>query len=447
MIGKIGVGSKQVVFDDSALSEHKAYNTIRLRPLLLTKPTGFTLSRPISIYDEGNGNYKISHTVDDLFPRLSGVTYYVDPVNGLDTNDGLTWQTAFKKISKADGMADVAIVMLKSGIYGSVLHSWTTLRDKDIKYISEANQPPAIIFPGWPASYKTWTDMTGYFQASTFGTVNNVFDTTQKQAEMNYELTKLTLVASEAEVPLLANSYYVDTENSLININVGRMPDANVLCCTSLGILTVSQTSFTGERHVCFENINFIFRLAFVIDSPNKLNIYGKNLRIGFSTNTDGLGITGNVFSYMENCISQNNYNDGFNYHGVGDYNPEFIEVNCIGRSNGYGNNTGINNGSTCHESGKGIRLNGIYHNNEGRNVHDINISQTWNVNCYAFNSVATTGDAAKEDFAVWDTAKMWNYKCTAYGASVINAEAQATAHMYNKVCDFDRASGLMETY
>jgi hypothetical protein len=102
----------------------------------------------------------------------------------------------------------------------------------------------------------------------------------------------------------------------------------------------------------------------------------------------------------MENCISELNYEDGFNYHSLNGYNPEFIEVNCIGRFNGNGNNTGINNGSTCHEYCRGIRLNGIYYGNEGRNVHDINDAHSWNVNCFAFDSVATTGDAAKEDFA-----------------------------------------------
>lgn len=415
----------------------------------LTQPVGFDFSIPITVYDKGYGKYEISHSILNLFPNeITKKTYYIDPLGGLDTNNGLSYDTAFKTLTKAGGMADVGTIMMKKGNYGSVEQGYYYRpNDKNIKFIAEDG---TIWFQGFTGAFRTWTDLgNGTFSATaTISTLYGILDSFVTSKDYNNRYSQLTKQISQVDCEANAGAYYYDDVNDILYIHTldARQPNENILIKTLTPGINMTQVQITTNRYYYFKNIIFIDGVAFNSNSALKFNIFMENCEFKDNTTTNGFAITGNCFTYCLNCIAERNYLDGFNYHGSGIYNSEAIEINCVGRFNGIGTGNNIDNGSTLHEFCKAIRINGIYHNNEGRNVHDINDSVSWNIGCFGFDSVALL-DAAKEDFASWHNAKMWLYKCSAYGTSLVNLEVEATAKMYIKACDFDTSSGTLETY
>lgn len=99
----------------------------------------------------------------------------------------------------------------------------------------------------------------------------------------------------------------------------------------------------------------------------------------GRSSDTVDMDILG--LAVMWNCKANYGFRDGFNYHAVGGHSSVawVFEYNCEGHWNGR-DTGGTNNGSTVHESIKIVRVNCEYSNNQNRNIHDINNSNSFNV-------------------------------------------------------------------
>ena len=150
-------------------------------------------------------------------------------------------------------------------------------------------------------------------------------------------------------------------------------------------------------------------------------------------------------------CIrDRNSEKDGFNYHDYGNYSPQGVESNCIGRNNGGSTSELANssNGSSLHGECILIRINGEYYNNIGNNVHDIENAKSWNINCSSYDS--KSGENAKKgDFVVYNNAIMWCYKCkTDNSSSVFNCDIQDNGHIYVKDCEFSSTqNGMLEAY
>jgi|TARA_Y100000310_G_C20704425_1_gene834148 hypothetical protein len=128
---------------------------------------------------------------------------------------------------------------------------------------------------------------------------------------------------------------------------------------------------------------------------------------------------------YLENCTAYRNLDDGFDY----DSDTIAIEVNCVAFENGYGASTGINNGSTAHSDAIVLRINGIYHSNEGPNVHDVNNAKSLNIDCIAYNSTSTIA-GNKSDFACGtstDATQMWLDGCATKTDDSFGAEIRST--------------------
>src|SRR5699024_3407986 len=93
--------------------------------------------------------------------------------------------------------------------------------------------------------------------------------------------------------------------------------------------------------------------------------------------------------AYLQNCVASQNRADGFNYHHGNGRKNRVIEVDCIGRFNG--NRLSAihsDNGSTMHDGGQIIRVNGAYFGNEGPNVADVNDgTQSWNLGSIGLES------------------------------------------------------------
>lgn len=163
----------------------------------------------------------------------------------------------------------------------------------------------------------------------------------------------------------------------------------------------------------------------------NRPTLYAKDCSFKYAGASNGLTSLGAIV-YLQNCIASRNYDDGFNYHAYEGYAPWAVEINCIGRRNGITSDT--DNGSTIHDGGSVLRLNGEYFLNKGRNVHDVtNGTQSWNLGVYSHDS---SGSPADCNFAVGtggsDTAKMW-LDCCKSDDSATDIEIATGATCYTR--------------
>lgn len=410
---------------------------------IITQPSIFSFPYDIKVYDNLS-NFKLNYEIEDFLGQVKGKILFVDWENGNDSNDGLWWGTALKTLGKANELG-YGILYIKQGNYGKDSENWRYPVDNNCKVISVGGK--SNMFMGWTGDYKEWTQEDKSFYASAnMSTLINVYDTTKLNTDNYKEPSKLSLVASIQDCKDTSGSYFYDTTNKKLYIHTrdNRKPDRGIMVITSKSpILALQDTNITNSRKYYFENISFL-QGAVISSSSLEKNIFAgfRNCDFSYSTYTNGFNVTGNAFTYCENCVSEYNYADGFNYHDTNNLGCLMIEVNCIGRHNGQGKNDNINNGSTLHEAIKGIRVGGTYHNNEGRNVHDINDSMSWNVGCNAFDSVAISTEA-RQDFVSWNQAKMWLDKC---GGGVLDTPVGEDANLYVRNCVYDKASNI-ETY
>ena len=162
------------------------------------------------------------------------------------------------------------------------------------------------------------------------------------------------------------------------------------------------------------------------------------------------------VKGYFQNCECAYARMDGFNYHINNTGNNEYgdntgtlahgLEVDCIGHDNGIGD-TGTaysDNGTTCHDGGKMIRIGGVYYNNKGGNVADKDTeTESYNYNCYAFDSVAPN-DTNKADFWASLGTNMYLYGCRANGDSQYNLMAANSATIHFSGVEYTTHTGAI---
>jgi hypothetical protein len=153
---------------------------------------------------------------------------------------------------------------------------------------------------------------------------------------------------------------------------------------------------------------------------PNIPIIYGKNCTFKYCRDANGVTLTGG-FTYFENCIAESNGADGFNYHyhAATGVLPYAVEINCTGRYNGMADDN--DNGSSIHDGGSIVRINGIYHDCNGPVIHDIsNGTTSWSLGCSSHDSTNVAINANWKSGATGSTGtKMWLDCCDSYGSDL----------------------------
>lgn len=398
---------------------------------LVAVPEGFTWTdAPITIYKNELGKFETDFDVSDY--EITGKTYYVS-LNGSDSNNGLTLGTAFATVQKALTMSDVDVVLVAEGLYkktnagvpGLGTSTVTIPRPCTIKSMSGK-----VIFSMHQELVWTLTSgKTNTYQASRSG-VGRIFDA--KYIDNYGDYQEINKVLSIDEVENNTNSWYTDGTIVYVHTVDNRQPDTLIRPYFS----TVDCIKSISGHSVYLEGIEFegggsVLAVAnTAILSPN---IYTKNCKFKYSTANDAVNIEGATNFYAQNCEVAKSYGDGFNYHILNEVISNVIEVNCVGRDNG-GANVNIDNGSTMHDGGKVIRVNGAYFRNKGSNIGDINTgTQTWNLGCVNFDSLAQTDDKFKSNFTAHADAEMWNDGCYSYGSLNANTvQDNATMHLRN---------------
>lgn len=320
----------------------------------------------------------------------SSSNIYVDPILGDDLNSGsidAPKKSILSALTLGSG-SDKFALFLKPELY-DIDTGWGNAAPQSAKFqvLTYGGDGDAIVSNHYPNL--TWSLSSGQTWVSTPASFANVVDFTNPTLDGDFQ--RLTQQPSVPDVDSNPNSYFWDGTDLYVNTFDGRQPDNEIRVYSSLANARISRAN--GETYM--ENIQFhgsstngalYCRLG---DPATKHLLLAKNCQFNYCGSTgDGLDINGAFTTVLQGCMANENGADGFNYHEIfGSPGPNTIEVDCIGRGNGY-TNDGTNNGSTMHDPDSiAIRVNGQYYNNEGRNIHDINGSQSWNLGCISRDS------------------------------------------------------------
>lgn len=363
--------------------------------------------------------------------RPTGKAYYVS-TTGSDAADGLTAETALRKIATALGQADVDVIYVASGIYG-LTNGWgVTNQTRSVSVIATGGR----VVNGNFAEGLSWANQAGASLPNTYrasrSLVGAVWD--RGVVDVNGDYYKLTLVANAATVDTTPGSWYTDNTYVWVRTSDSRAPDANVLCMFNN---VQSSGKFSGSGTVYVEGFDFVggwtiggfYLLATAGNSPTG---YFNDCTFKYS-NVNGISCAG-ATAILRDCIAAKNVDDGFNYHYLsGTFSGRTVEINCTGRDNGSAGD--IDNGSSIHDGGSIVRIMGEYARNVGRNIHDVATGTTsWNLGCYVHDS---TSGAADINFAAGtggsDTATIWLDSCRSAGSATdIEVDTAATVYIRN---------------
>lgn len=312
-------------------------------------------------------SFASTFNVDDLL-MASGVTYYVDVVNGSDTAVGSN-AAPLKSLAVALDKTPLAsnIVLLATGEY--FCNREITGRNLTI---SSVNGPAVINGVLTTSAWAPYLDSDNTFQFMGNGlAVAGVVD--WNSTDVYGGPTYLKLVASIDQVPNTPGSYYVSPTAIVVNTTTGTKPDAQIqVIGANTGIRV------TGSAKVLLKNIT-ASRTAVGIVAESKdasaiPTLYLSNVKSIYTLTTY------NLASYGAKVFSQNStFTDGLS--GGSYYGPDrqtipqgvkstFIEKNCNVNLQ-YRAGAGLSRGSVAATGTVGIRIDGTVSQINGYGIQD----------------------------------------------------------------------------
>ena len=406
----------------------------------------------VTIYESyDKKNYKYGIDIDSL-KVTGGNTYYVDAVNGDDSNNGTSDATPWQSMTKVFNTNDVAngTVYVKKGIYYRTLFNTNSPYNK-LKYNMNIICEKGTIMGMF--DQLTWTQNSQYSNVyeAVRSNVNHVIDI---RGLDNDVLAQLPYVSSLSACSDTLNSYYADSTK--VYVNIGESVTNNKILCTlkinanGMNVDCPSQNKALKlylENAICLSG-NYPF-LNITSSSSYKAEFIGKNCKFMYKQQTDnvydGVELRGSD-SILIDCDASCNGKDGFNYHAINGQVCNAIEINCKASYNGLHSGDNYSNGSTIHDGGQIIRINGTYFNNHGGNVTDVNDNtKSYNFNCTAFDSLSDGNNFTDSDFnAQQSGVAMYLYNCYAKGNSKYNLYCIDGANMFISNTEYDRSDGTI---
>lgn len=366
---------------------------------------------PITIYTDGR---KYSYKFDsDSFKTPGGSTYYCKPYDptGVD-GDGSKNNPMMLYTYLTTHQSDGDTIILMDGVYCDLAKVKNTINrvHESINIIAE--NAKHVIFVGnenaSPSNY-TWTKANGS-KTYTNSNAASVKAATKIVQKFNGCFYALRQVESLSICESMEGTWYKANETSSPNIHLfgDETPTYANVFVNNITLPVLYCNSETKNIHLYIEGLIFIgggnggvlFR-----NSPTYVDPVICAVNCDFLHSYDG-DLTNDAVTvlganaYFVGCRAMYASKDGFNYHKNNDRSSNFIEINCVGANNGIdgvaeGDSRDIaysQNGSTSHDSAKGIRINGVYYNNYGTNVTDVSGSKTINIQCSVFDSAESEG-------------------------------------------------------
>ncbi|RIN48011.1 hypothetical protein BU036_12180, partial [Staphylococcus simulans] len=186
----------------------------------------------------------------------------------------------------------------------------------------------------------------------------------------------------------------------------------------------------TDNAKVYFENIRFTNSVKLIATTAGK-NFFAKDCYFSIGSGGNALSIEGYDFNIIQRCVAKHATMDGFNYHIKNGVLPKVIEIDCKGYDNGR-NGADQNNGSTMHDGGHIMRINGEYYNNGGPNVIDVNEGTvSVNIGVHSHHSRASKGTISNASFKNGNlgASKMHLINCVSNGSdySIVTASSESS--------------------
>ena len=390
---------------------------------MVEAPEGFSWKNsPVAgkIYSDGKGSFFMKDfDVSDFKNEIEGgKNYYINPSAGHDTAyDGLSPEHPFKTAKAAYDKTDVGTIYLMPGVYSRAEGFNFFTITKDINIIGLGGD--VIITNDWAVG---WTEEgnQNIVKRSTSVVPERIVDVLRKDQTGNY--INLTQVETLAEVYATPDSWANVSGTLYAHVSGNNHQGYTNIVCSRRddGNMTIS-----GECNVYLENLKLIGGKtpisAVAIDTTHAPSVFGKECEFwygqGDANYRNAVTMRGTRLTIFQRCKAMyNGGTDGFNYHTYQDVVPKAIEIDCQGIGNG-DDPDGSDQGSTIHEGGKIIRINGVYYGNHGANIGDADEeTESWNIGCVCFGSKAQA-NSQNGNYMAYTGVAMWLDSCVGYSS------------------------------
>ena len=420
---------------------------------MINIPSAFPFSTKLACYAKHYGevgliNFDANEYDFTLDTALTITTYYVDNINGINTNDGLTPSTPVRSINKAlnlviAGSSTYNQVLLKGGYYYD-LDSWAGRATKKnlvvkqwITGVDARDRLRPVV--STEQANLLWSLESGSVYKAVRSNVNFTVDSTKFN---NYgDFSSYKRVYSIVDCQANEGSFFSDAVNVYVHRIGGGIPDGNIHCILKKANGGLGDGTYTFYM----EGVDFWGgSLGFSADSrPDATleTVVIKDCKNYYSF-ANGWEFYGIDFTILQSCVSAYTGADGFNYHSNKDTLTQVtksIEINCIAYENGVNDLgvTDINNGSTAHDLHKIIRAGGSYQNAQGPVVADVGEAQSYNFCISARDSVRIGETATKAALLISGIKDSWADNC-GFTGTLYSISVSGGAKLYCKDINID---------
>jgi len=359
----------------------------------LSPPDGWNWELPFDVQKNGT-SYRVdpSWDISSIVPRTGGTYYVRNDGGGNDSNNGLSWDTAWATITKAYSTAPTnSVVYIKEGIYG-----WS---DGGAQNYTQTQKNLSLIGVGTVYNdayldYGTYSLITGsVYGVSTAQSPNYVFDYSVFDPDgyrTPYSYDKKTNLGDVVSTP---GSFWKDAGGGIFYIHTldGSHPETDT---------KIVRPQYSGSTFIKIQTDNTNFYVENIISLQSYISLlngtvtgstslYMKDCTIAYKDNQNLVNIAG-ANAFFQDCKFLYGASDGI-YGDIRNTLPsKWVEINSIGAYFGIGSGTDSWNATTNHGSGNNFHIGCEYYNCKGPNLGHINNNQVWIVDTYSHDSVAT---------------------------------------------------------
>lgn len=283
------------------------------------------------------------------------------------------------------------------------------------------NKKPILLTTGTPNLI--WTSEDNVWKTTRSLTKEVLY---KSDDEYLFGWRKLILASDLTNCKATAGSYFVDGTTVYVNTFDGTIPTDDKY----MTIILSGETAFyLSNNEISFNGFGFInagtnavyFGTTTASDVSSKVVLFNCIAGMNDGENDGTTIVIGNGFAFerikevfLFNCYAKNVRRDGFNYHYTNaiDYLPDdriVFEYNCVSLNCGINDTTVNNNGTTCHEKTKIIRVNSKVFNTKGPMVADVGGSYSYLIGCETRNEI---GEYSGYLFTMENTGKSYLINC-----------------------------------
>ncbi|MBR2889378.1 MAG: leucine-rich repeat protein, partial [Oscillospiraceae bacterium] len=422
---------------------------------------------PYDVFRSMDGTYfteNIYASFDEEFTE-----FFIDTVNGSDTNAGTSRDAAFKTLKQALTAAygkafiitiiNADAVLYSDGLYGEyVLKETGAIRAESTAMLLGGLENPGFTLADGCSNTYISADLSNYSIQASNG-VSAVVDVDNRNLDEMGLFAALTPVTSVAQVETTDGSYYYDTNAARMYVNP-RYSIETIHPLLATHPLRFNLLKAEDDTTLYLENLNVIggffmsCRSAADETDTRNLQFVAKECTFQHNFRNNAVSVSNFNLSYMIDCRVGYSLQDGYNYHAVSLTTEQridalHVEVNCQAEECGYyrmmfGVGDVNNNLSTAHEGINILRVNFTGHNSYGPLIADVNGSHSVNIDCVISNDDRYDGGTvcyqASQNSTSIRNGKMVLINCYAYdtrpGVNLLSSSAAETVVLGGNVLD-----------